>query len=192
MIEIVPNWHPIFVHFTVAMLTVSIALFFTGYAFNQSKRHEQILIVAHWNFWIGTLAAIVTAIAGWLAYNSVTHDTPSHAAMTVHRNWALITLAVLIPAAIWLAWSRRSMFKISNAFLAALFITMGLLGSTAWHGGELVYRYGLGVMSMPMMNEGGDGQGGHKDDHDQTTKSAPANVDKQPKPSNPDGHNHDH
>ena len=27
MIEILPNWHPIFVHFTVALLTVAVALY---------------------------------------------------------------------------------------------------------------------------------------------------------------------
>ena len=27
MIEIIPNWHPVFVHFTVALLSVAVALY---------------------------------------------------------------------------------------------------------------------------------------------------------------------
>lgn len=190
MIEIVPNWHPIFVHFTVAMLTVSILLFFVGATFSKNKWHEQILVVAHWNFWIGTAAAIATAIAGWLAYNTVAHDTPSHAAMTVHRNWAFVTLGLLIPAAIWLAWSKRSLYQVSKIFVVSLGITLGLLGTTAWYGGELVYRYGLGVMSMPMMNEGSGSHDDHAHDHGHT--KVPANTSIKPKVSSHDGHNHKH
>ena len=190
MIEIVPNWHPIFVHFTVAMLTVSILLFLVGVTLTKSKWHEQVLIVAHWNFWIGTLAAIATAIAGWLAYNSVAHDTPSHAAMTVHRNWAFITLGILIPAAIWLAWSKRSLFQVPKLFVVSLVITFGLLSTTAWYGGELVYRYGLGVMSMPMMNEG---EGGHDDHlHTKSDSTSQSSSGVKLKVTGHDGHNHDH
>jgi hypothetical protein len=47
--------------------------------------------MANWSLWSGCLFAIATAIAGWLAYNSVAHDSASHAAMTLHRNWALPT-----------------------------------------------------------------------------------------------------
>lgn len=30
MIEIIPNWHPIFVHFTIALLTISTLLYVAG------------------------------------------------------------------------------------------------------------------------------------------------------------------
>ena len=41
-----------------------------------------------------------------------------------------------------------------------MLITLALLASTAWHGGELVYRYGIGVISLPQ-SSGPDHQHKH-------------------------------
>ncbi|MCK4587195.1 MAG: DUF2231 domain-containing protein, partial [Gammaproteobacteria bacterium] len=90
-----------------------------------------------------------TVVAGVVAYNSVAHDTPSHEAMTEHRNWALVTAVLFIILAIW-SWQRaKTGLGMSMVLLAALLVSGGLLASTAWLGGEAVYRYGLGVMSLP-------------------------------------------
>ena len=39
-----------------------------------------------------------------------------------------------------------------------------VLGSTAWRGGEIVYRYGIGVMSLPQTSV--DDKDGHEHSHD--------------------------
>ncbi|MDH5444966.1 MAG: DUF2231 domain-containing protein [Gammaproteobacteria bacterium] len=150
MIEIIPNWHPIFVHFTVALLSIAIVLFVLG-VFNKNESTQQTMYkVAEWNFWIGAIITIATGLAGWYAYNTVAHDTPSHAAMTVHRNWALATITVLTIIAFWLWRSKKTGQKSpSKLFVSLLVGLLLLLGTTAWHGGEVVYRYGLGVMSLP-------------------------------------------
>ena len=92
MIEIIPNWHPLLVHFTVGQLT-TLVLFYLASAIlsHTNSWKQQWLNMANWSLWSGCLFAIATAIAGWLAYNSVAHDSASHAAMTLHRNWALPT-----------------------------------------------------------------------------------------------------
>ena len=36
------------------------------------------------------------------------------------------------------------------------------MASTAWRGGEVVYRYGLGVMSMPQTDDHGHSDDDHK------------------------------
>ena len=60
-------------------------------------------------------------------------------------------------------WIRQKK-ALSRVFIVAMVISGTVLMSTAWHGGELVYRYGLGVMSLPKAE--GDGHdhshgGGH-------------------------------
>ena len=193
MIEILPNWHPIFVHFTVAMLTSSVIMFIIGYVLHSVKWRDQMLIVAHWNFWIGTVSAVVTAIAGWFAYNSVAHDTVSHAAMTVHRNWALGTLAAIFVVAIWLIMSKRAWHQLSYGFLSVIFLTFSLLVTTSWYGGELVYRYGLGVLSMPMMKTEKNSQSDDGQAHDgDKISDKETKVKRESKPSGHDGHNHEH
>lgn len=168
MIEIIPNWHPVFVHFTVALLTVALGLFVVSRVSNC----EQIVLVAKWNLWIGSAISLITIAAGFYAYNTVNHDTPSHEAMTEHRNLALITVTLLVPVLTWSIISHRKGRTLGLAFVGLFLLQGALLASTAWHGGELVYRYGLGVKSLPKSDahqhaghSHGDTQDHNHDDH---------------------------
>lgn len=203
MIEIIPNWHPIFVHFTVALLSIAVVFFILGTALPNHKWREQWLTVAHWNLWVGATISLFTAIAGWFAFNSVNHDTLSHEAMIEHRNLALITLAVFLSIALWSVARYRAGKPVQAVFLAALLIAQGLLLSTAWHGAELVYRHGLGVMSLPKKE--GDGHAHqHGDDSAHGHDAAPhtdaptpqaseraQDTQEQPAHIEGDGHAHD-
>lgn len=53
-------------------------------------------------------------------------------------------------------------------FIGLLLAAGVLLASTAWHGGELVYRHGLGVMSLPQP----EGEG-HDHEHTDNQMHAP-------------------
>ena len=155
MIEIIPNWHPIFVHFTVALLSLAVCFHIVQPFFKEGIIKQHFFILARWNLWIGTGISLITVITGWFAYNSVVHDTPSHAAMTEHRNWALITISLFILLTVWSFRSEINNRQSGKAFLVSLFIAGILLFSTAWHGAEIVYRYGLGVMSLPQVEDDG-------------------------------------
>ena len=149
MIEIIPNWHPIFVHFTVALFSVSTGLYLVALLVPNQQLKEQWRIVARWNLWLGMAITFITVLTGWFAYNTVAHDEPSHLAMTDHRNWALATAILLFIITVWSISRHRAGKEASVLFLSFLIIAMASLGSTAWRGGEIVYRYGLGVMSLP-------------------------------------------
>jgi len=165
MIEIIPNWHPIFVHFAVALLIMAVIFHIVAAVNNQSTNYYQFENVANWNLWIGALFAIITVVAGWFAYNSVKHDTPSHLAMTDHRNWAMVTTGLFVLLAIWSFRRAKKSVAISWLIALPLVAASGLLGVTAWKGGELVYRHGLGVMSLP--DAGKHDHAGHDHgDHD--------------------------
>lgn len=157
MIEIIPNWHPVFVHFTVALLSVSLGLFIVG----KFAKCDQATLVAKWNLWIGAAISLLTLAAGFYAYNTVAHDTPSHEAMTEHKNLALITLALLLPVVVWSVLLHRRNKEFGVAFLGLFLVVGAMLASTAWHGGEVVYRYGLGVMSLPKTDSHDHGAHGH-------------------------------
>lgn len=163
MFEIIPNWHPIFVHFTVALLSVSVGLFVVT-QFMSGALKEQWQIAARWCLWFGVALTVLTGATGLYAYNTVAHDAPSHLAMTEHRNWAVATIILFSVMAVWSAMWIRQEKPLNAAFAVAMVISGGVLASTAWHGGELVYRYGLGVMSLP--EAGGDGHNhAHGEDH---------------------------
>ncbi|MEN8171166.1 MAG: DUF2231 domain-containing protein [Pseudomonadota bacterium] len=149
MIEIIPNWHPIFVHFTVALFSVSTGLYVLSLLIPDGKLKEQWRTVARWNLWLGMAITVITVLTGWYAYNTVVHDEPSHLAMTDHRNWALVTASLFLIATVWSILRHRAEKEASPLLLLLLVVAMASLGSTAWRGGEVVYRYGLGVMSLP-------------------------------------------
>lgn len=149
MIEILPNWHPVFVHFTVAFLIIAATIHLLSHFLPKGKLGNELTVVARWNLWIGMGFTLLTVATGWYAYNTVAHDARSHSAMTEHRNWAMATFVLFLGVVCWEYFlSRRGKVK-SWLFTGLLVIAAGMLLSTAWHGGELVYRYGLGVMSLP-------------------------------------------
>ncbi len=180
MPEIIPNYHPLLVHFTIALLSISVVFYVIRLLLPVNHRwREQWLNMANWSLWTGCLFAIATVIAGWFAYNSVAHDTPSHAAMTLHRNWAIPTAVLFLLigfSSIRLAMTNKLPgFKfISVSIVAAIMLMV-----TGWLGAEAVYRYGLGVMSLPKVEAGADG---HNHSH-----GAESSAD-----SNLDGHNDSH
>lgn len=169
MIEIIPNWHPVFVHFTIALLAMS-AVFYVASFLPGERWRTLFLPVARANLIAGVVLTVATVVAGFYAYNSVQHDDPSHAAMTDHRNWALVTAALWSLIGIWegaRAWRRQGR---SLMVAAALVIASALLGITGFKGGELVFRYGLGVQSLPKTDDhqhpGGTSAGRRQDDSD--------------------------
>ena len=199
MIEIIPNWHPLFVHFTVGLLSVAALLKIGAYFIGSDSLREQWRLVARWNLWIGSGFIVLTVITGVLAYNSVSHDTPSHEAMTDHRNWALVTAALFLAVAGWLVMLVRAGKARSGLFVTTLLVATALLGTTAWKGGELVYRYGLGVMSMPKADTHGHASGeehGHGEEKESTHDNADGHHDEKkvddhhdrPVHDNSDGH----
>ncbi len=197
MIEIIPNWHPFFVHFTVALLSLAVVFYPLARVLPGGRLRDQWGVVARWNLWLGSGFAVVSAIAGWLAYNSVMHDDLSHAAMVTHRNWALTTLALFVMLSAWSVWRYRTGKEPGRLFLVLLVAGGALLLSTAWHGSELVYRHGLGVLSLPQPEQHGENhnhiQEGHAHGAGQDKPDEPeASQIKKPAAGPATDHHHDH
>ena len=134
-----PNIHPVFVHFAFALVVTSAAAYLLALVL--PRRRETLLAAADWMLAFGALAILATVAAGFQAYYSVAHDTPSHAAMTTHRNWAVPTALFVLALAAW-RWRARAKAPsaLSSAFVAVAAL---LLTTTAWWGRRLVYGYGL-------------------------------------------------
>ena len=69
--------------------------------------------------------------------------------MITHRNWALVTATLIELIALWSVVRYFRHKKINIIFLIKLLIIQGLLLTTAWYGGKLVYDHGLAVSSLP-------------------------------------------
>jgi len=162
---LIPNWHPLLVHFTVALVTMS-AVFFILSKMIKDKS-DTFALVGKWLLWVGAGITVLTVFAGIDAYNSVAHDDVAHKVMKVHRTWALITGAAIVLVAVWV-WKSKT---VSMAIVAASLVLAGMVGATGYLGAELVYRHGLGVMRLPETSGEGHAHEG-VDDHDHDTVAA--------------------
>ena len=190
MFEIIPNWHPMLVHFTIALLSISTVLFYTAVILKQKPYAITLLKTAHINLWLGAIITPLTLLAGWDAYNTVNHDAPSHFAMTDHRNWAIVTAIVWFAIAFWAALKARKTWHHGAVFYLVIAIATIMLGITGLKGGEVVYRHGTGVMRIPVViGDGGHDSHSHDDmAHDEIPVPVPMD-DMKPK-ENHDNHPH--
>lgn len=192
MVEIIPNWHPVFVHFTIGLLLTGSVLFLAGYLFKSSNAGSRITTAARWNLGIGAVFAIVTVATGYQAYYSVAHDAPSHAAMTIHLKWAWAALVLYIIAVVL---ARRDRHRVAGASLPlSVVLVAGViaLAVTGFLGAENVYRHGLGVMRLPEAAGPGHSHAhgdGEEHDHGDTVADQGERSDTQD--HGDDGHEHD-
>ncbi len=153
-----PNIHPILVHFAYALAITSMISYWLSGLGNSEDRKASLRAAADWMLAFASLAIIATIAAGFQAYYTVAHDGPSHAAMTTHRNWAVLSGTAILLIALW-RWLKRTK-RVNVLFKSLLTLAAISLSVTAWWGGHIVYNYGLGVKSLPTAT--GDG---HDHDH---------------------------
>jgi uncharacterized membrane protein len=137
-----PNWHPMIVHFPIALLTLSVVVdlgaLLTGH--RGWHRMAYALVIA------GTLGAAAAVISGNDA--AVPHRDSSLAEVVAeHEDFATAVLITFLATSL----GRLPLFLRSrhgwplNLWIVLAFLGCGLLWLTSLHGGELVYEHGIGV-----------------------------------------------
>jgi uncharacterized membrane protein len=157
LFEITPNWHPAVVHFPIALLLTGIVSLWLNAILPDTEFSRQLRTVGHWNLRIGSVFAVIAAWFGLLAFMGVPHDEIAYKAKALHRDWALVTVAALIPFFILSCLRQRLTSHITRAFTVGLIIPALLILRTGWLGGEVVYRYGVGVELRASSGQRADG-----------------------------------
>lgn len=135
--------HPAAVHFPVALLTLGLAV--EGF-FCWKKRPQWLSQGASWLLWLGTAAAWAALGLGLLAEDAAPHVPAAWKTLAEHKELAFWTVGLFTFLSLW-RWRAGGRFP--KAFLAAWLVSAVVLLSTAYHGGELVFTYGMGVASAP-------------------------------------------
>ena len=135
------NYHPIFVHFPIVLWLAALLFELLAVWRNSDEMQRTAARVLY----LGTLAAIVTALTGLAAEDSV----PAGAAMRtvgIHETLMLVSTSVAI-ALCMIAFFVRKNFtpQLRKVMLLGLFILAVLLTVGADRGAQLVYGYGTAV-----------------------------------------------
>ena len=145
--------HPMFVHFTVALTCTSVLCYFLGRVLPNRKLKNELLVSSFWLILLSAGATVLTLTTGYLQFNAVIHDAGSHLAMINHRAWAIGTSIILFILAIWGARNYKKNNYSGFSYPLCLLVLFAGVSITAFKGGNLVYKYGLGVKSNPELRE---------------------------------------
>ncbi|MEE9464865.1 MAG: DUF2231 domain-containing protein [Candidatus Neomarinimicrobiota bacterium] len=145
--ESVVNLHPLWVHFPIAITIL--ALIFEG--LGRLGRQEFATGVASALIYSAAISAMVTLVTGFMAADSIGHDSPGHDLVHQHRD-IMISYTVIIVA---LALANLFISKRAGEYFAIIWIktlrplilvaAVAVLSLGADKGAELVFRYGLGA-----------------------------------------------
>lgn len=141
-----PNPHPLVVHFPIALLMASVFFEIVAYG----SRKEVFENVAKWNLALGVPTAIAAVVSGLLAEDSVPQFPVIHETVERHETLAFVTLGVFAILFLWRFLKDGKFFARWRPFYIALaVIGILILGATAYYGGELVYKFGVGMPAQP-------------------------------------------
>lgn len=156
-----PNWHVVFLHYPIALLTAGIIGEIIGYF----RPRGGLRTASRWMILIGGLLAIPTALLGLYAFR----DTVVAGVAEPNLKWYQIVarsiwseaqwqfmwdhlvynlLAVIVTLGVIVAWigcAERTRRRYYCPMLTLLVGSLVLMSFGAWHGGEAVYRMGTAV-----------------------------------------------
>jgi uncharacterized membrane protein len=128
------------VHFPIALLVAGAGAELAARL--RPAAREPLTAAASWALFLGAASAWVAVGLGLLAEETAAHVPPAWETLARHESLAYWTAGAFTALA---AWRWRAPRRARGLFLAAWLAACALLAATAQQGGELVYRFGMGV-----------------------------------------------
>jgi len=137
-------FHPLTVHFPIALLFTSVFFDLLGMV-TDNKAFRQ---TGWWLLILGLIGGAVAAGFGFWTEEQVEKMGVPEEAVDRHETFAIVTMIVFAALAV-IRWRIRSTWSVRERvlYLSVAMAGLLLLGITGFYGGELVYQYGAGVQS---------------------------------------------
>jgi uncharacterized membrane protein len=140
-----PGWHPIVVHFPLALVVTGTLLLLAARLLRHEGRAATLATVGTWNLCLGATAALLALATGLAAVLDLRVGVAAHQAISTHLKWAIFTTLALVLLAVWRGAGSAPQSRPSWMFLLVLLAASAALLETGYRGGQNVYRYGIGV-----------------------------------------------
>ncbi|MFG1838781.1 DUF2231 domain-containing protein [Micromonospora sp. NPDC049175] len=131
--------HPMLVMFPVALLATAVLFDVVDTVGGPDLLGE----VAYWNITVGLIGGLLAAAAG--AFDLLAIPTGTRAKRVGLLHAAANVAVILLFAAVWAVRLNADSRAAGGALVAIEVVAVGILGISAWLGGELVDRLGVGV-----------------------------------------------
>jgi uncharacterized membrane protein len=143
-----PNWHPLVVHFPIALVLSATALLLAARLLRNESLAGTIATVGTWNLCLGTVAALFALATGLGAVLDLDVSIAVRQAISQHLKWAMSTTLLLVLLAVWRGAGSASRSRPSWIFLIVLIAASAALTFTGYRGGKNVFEYGVGVKKI--------------------------------------------
>ena len=135
----IPLLHPKFVHFPIALLIGAMGMEMLSLIFKKDNLHRTA-------FHMYILATVITPFVVLTGLQEAEHSHLGHPILTIHRNFALLTMWVSLVSLpiLWLA-KKKSEKILRIVFIVFLLMLVGFVSIAGHNGGRMVYEYGVGM-----------------------------------------------
>ena len=141
--------HPKVIHFPIALFIGAmgmevLSLIFSAIGGSASGGKKDNLHRTAFHMYI--LATVITPFVVLTGLQEAEHLHLGHPILTIHRNFALLTMWVSLFSLpiLWLA-KKKSEKVLRIVFIIFLLMLVGFVSITGHNGGRMVYEYGVGV-----------------------------------------------
>ena len=92
-----PNWHPLVVHFPIALVFSAAALLLAARLLRSEALAASAATVGTWNLCLGAAAALFALATGLSAVLDLDVSAAARQAISLHLKWAMLTTLLLVP-----------------------------------------------------------------------------------------------
>ncbi|MFI7577457.1 DUF2231 domain-containing protein [Micromonospora sp. NPDC049497] len=131
--------HPMLVMFPVGLLVTAVLFDVVDTVGGPDFLGE----VAYWNITVGLAVGLLAAVAGTFDLLAIPTGTRAKRVALTHA--AANVAVILLFAAVWVVRLNADSRAAGGALIAIEVVALAILGVSAWLGGELVDRLGVGV-----------------------------------------------
>jgi uncharacterized membrane protein len=141
----VPGWHPLVVHFPLALILIATPLLLAARLLRSDPLASTAAIVGTWNLCLGALAALFALATGLGAVLDLDVSAAARQAISLHMKWAMFSTLALLLLAVWRGAGTAPGSRPSWVFIIVLLAATGALAVTGYRGAQNVYEFGVGV-----------------------------------------------
>jgi uncharacterized membrane protein len=143
-----PNWHPLVVHFPIALILSATALLLAARLLRSEALAASAATVGTWNLCLGAAAALFALATGLSAVLDLDVSAAARQAISLHLKWAMLTTLLMVLLAVWRGAGSAARSRPSWIFLIVLIAASAALSFTAYRGAKNVFEYGIGVKKI--------------------------------------------